>query len=215
MRIRLAVSLLSVILALTALGAPQTTKNAAGEAAIRKVFEDYRKALLDGNGAAAVDLVSSRTVSYYGEILEHSLKMPRERVAGLDFVSKFMVLRLRHEFSRAEIAGMTGKELLILAVNKGWISKSSVSNVELAEIKVGRIDASASMTVAPGIPALHFQNESGQWKLHLLASFELANAAMKEQIKESGLTEDQFIIRILNMLSPQKVDEAIFSGPRD
>ena len=53
----------------------------------------------------------------------------------------------------------------------------------------------------------------GQWKLDLVASFALANDAMKQEITKAGLTEEQFIIRALSALSAKKVDERIFSPP--
>jgi hypothetical protein len=73
--------------------------------------------------------------------------------------------------------------------------------------------ASASIAQAPGIAAFHFVNESGQWKLDLVASFQLANDAMGQEITKSGLTEEQFIVRVLGMLSSKEIDERIFSEP--
>jgi hypothetical protein len=186
----------------------------ADQASIRRVFAGYREALSGGDGAKAADLVSGRTIAYYGGIVSHVLNAPREKLAGLDFISKFMVLRIRHEFRKAAIEKMNGRQLLILGVDRGWISKSSVANVaQLAEIRVSQHTASASIAQAPEFPLFHFLNESGQWKLDLVSSFELGNAAIAQEVKKSGMTEEQFIVRTLTMLSSKRVDERIFSGP--
>lgn len=210
---------LRVLVAVTSLFAfviSASAGKATDAAAIQNVFSQYKEALLASDGSRAADLVSSRTIVYYEEILGLALNTPKRKLADLDFISKFMVLRIRHEFDKTTLAKMTGRELLILGVKRGWISKSSVSNIgELTHIKVRDDQASASIPVAPGLPAFYFHNESGQWKLDLLSSFELGNAAMKQEIAKSGLTEEQFILRALAMLSPKNVDERILSGPLD
>ena len=192
----------------------QQQSQAADTSAIEKTFSQYRQALLDGDGSAAANLVDSRTIANYDEIVKNALNMPRQNLAQLDFISKFMVLRIRHEFNKSQIEKMSGRELFVIGVEKGWISKSTVSNVtQLAKIKVDLYKASASFPQAPDIPALAFLNESGQWKLALWQAFELANMAMKPEVEKSGLTEEQFIMRLLGVLSSKKVDERILVAP--
>ncbi len=198
-------------LANTSLAEPQTPKP---EDAIQNTFSQYRKALLDGDGAKAAELVDSRTVTWYSEILTKALEMPREKFPQLDFMAKFMVLRLRHEFNKSELEKMNGRELIKIGVENGWISKAAVSNVEkLATIRVDTFRAAASIPEYPDAPAFYFLNESGQWKLALWRSFELANRAMQSEVTKSGLTEEQFILRTIDALSSKKIDERILSGP--
>ena len=183
-------------------------------AAIQTTFAQYRSALLQGNGSKAADVVSAGTIAFYDGIRTHALNTPRAKLTELDFISKFIVLRMRHEFTRPRISDMTGRELLELGVNNGWISKSSVTNIDrLVNINVKTDQASAAMPMAPDVPAFHFLKESGQWKLDLVASFALANAAMKHEIAKTELTEDEFITRMLSILSSKEVDDRIFSPP--
>lgn len=186
----------------------------AEERAIHSVFAQYKDALLLGDGSKAVGVVSTRTIVFYDGIVNHALKTPRAELSELDFISKFMVLRIRHEFTRAELSEMTGRKLLELGVDKGWISKSSVANIDrLVNLEVDSSRASAALPSAPRIAAFHFLKESDEWKLDLAASFALANSAMKQEIAKSGLTEEQFIIRALNLLSSTAVDDRIFAPP--
>jgi hypothetical protein len=187
---------------------------AAEVVAVKQVFSAYKTALLEGNGSAAADVVNGGTIQYYSDILEHVLHTPRAKLGELDLISKFMVLRIRHELTKPEIEKLTGRELFVLGVNKGWISKATVAEIELIEIKVREKDASGSIAVAPQLPVFHFRKESGVWKLNLLASFELGNRAIKAQIAESGLTEEQFILQALEAISPRRVDQRILDGPR-
>ena len=216
-----AVLTLSTFLALAVSAGTSNTasgpKGQTGEArAIQAAFSTYKDALLQGDGEKAADAVSARTIAFYDGILTHVLNTPRAKLAELDFISKFMVLRIRHEFTRTQISQMTGRQLLMIGVDKGWISKSTVANIEqLVEIKVASSKSTASMPIAPGIPAFNFLKESGQWKLDLAGSFALANDAMKHEITRSGMTEEQFILQALSMLSGKKVDERIFSPPSE
>lgn len=182
--------------------------------AIEKAFLQYRDALLEDNGSKAAELVDAGTIKYYDEMLAHALNIPRQNLLQLDFTSKFMVLRIRHEFNKSQIEKMTGRELLVIGVERGWTSKSWVSKVkQLVNIKVELDKASASIPLAPNIPIFHFLNESGQWKLNLLPILEMFNVAIKLQVTKSGLTEEEFIMRLLSTLSSKKVDERILSGP--
>lgn len=212
----LAVSVWALAVSAGAGDAPSQAKGQkAGAQAIETLFFQYRDALLEGDGAKAADVMSARTIGFYDGVLKHVLNTPRAKLANLDFMTKFMVLRIRHEFTKAEISRMTGRDLFMIGVDKGWISKSSVASFrELADIKVGSSEASASVPAAGGLPLFHFVKESGQWKLDLVASFELGRMAMNQEIAKSGLTEEQFIIRALGVLSSKKVDEEqIFSPP--
>ena len=197
--------------------APSQPKGQAAAArAIETAFSQYKDALLQGDGPKAADVVSARTIAFYDGIATHALNTPREKLVKLDFMSRFMILRIRHEFTRSQISQMTGRELFVTGVNRGWISKSSVANSErLVDIRVASSEATASMPSARGFPAFHFLKESGQWKLDLAATFALANGAMKHEIAKSGMTEDQFIIRALSILSSREVDERVFSPPRE
>ena len=182
--------------------------------AIQNTFSQYRSALLKGDGAKAAELVDTRTIRFYSEILTYALEMPHQKLRQLDYLSKFMVLRIRHEFQKAQLEKMSGLDLFKLGVEKGWISSSSVANIDrLARINVDLNKASASVPKFPNTPALYFLKESGQWKLALWQSFEIANIAMKSVVEKSGLTEEEFIIQSINMISSKKVDTRILSGP--
>jgi hypothetical protein len=196
--------------------APAQSKDQTVEKqAIHATFVQYKEALLQEDGSKAADVVSDRTIVFYDGIVTHALNTPHAKLKELDFISKFMVLRIRHEFTKSELLEMTGRRLLELGVDKGWISKASVANIErLVNLEVDSSRASAAIPSAPRIAAFHFLKERGEWKLDLTASFALANDAMKHEVAKSELTEEQYIIQTLNLLSSKPVDDRIFSPPQ-
>ena len=193
---------------------PQLHTQTPDPQAIQNTFSAYKEALLKGDGSKAAELVDKGTIAFYDEILTNALEMPYRNLRQLDYLSKFMVLRIRHEFSKSQIEKMSGLDLFKLGITNGWISPSTVANINrLVNIKVDSYKSSASAPKFPNVTAFYFLKESGQWKLALWQSFELVNYAMRVRVKQSGLTEEEFIIKSINMLSSKTVDPRILSGP--
>lgn len=182
------------------------------ETLIRQVLEEYRSALLQGDGKTAIQLVDSKTIDWYDQVLAFALTLERDDLDRLDFTEKFIVLRLRHEFSLDQLEDLIGEEVLIIGIERGWISHSSVESMELEDIEVH--DLRGFVTFDEMIePIFVFVKEDGQWKFMLWKLAALGNVAFVQLVEESGLTEDEFIIGILEALSSFQVDERIFDGP--
>jgi hypothetical protein len=184
------------------------------EILIQQVFEQYRSALLQGDGEAALAALDLETIDWYEQVIEFALTLDRDDLNRLDFIEKFTVLRLRHEFSRDELEDLTGDELIKIAIENGWISRSSVESLELEDVEVNDLRGIVTIT---GIsePLFLFVKEDGQWKFMLWKVTALGNPAFEQLVAESGLSEDEFVIGILEALSSFQVDERIFDGPID
>lgn len=199
------------ILASSALTQPQTQE--AEKEAIRNTFSQYRKALLEGDGSKALEFVDTRTIAFYDEVVQNALALPQQKLKQLDFIAKFMVLRVRHEFSKSQIEKMNGRELFKLGVEKRWVSAMASNIDRLHRIVIEWPKASASVPQDPDAPSFFFLKESGQWKLALWQEIEFVNVLMKPKVESSGLTEEEFIIASINAPSSKKVDVRILSGP--
>ena len=193
---------------------PQLHTQTPDPQAIQNTFSAYKEALLKGDGSKAAELVDKRTIAFYSEVLTNALEMPHQKLRQLDYLSKFLVLRIRHEFNKSQIEKMSGLDLFKMGIANGWISPSTVANIDrLINIRIDPYKASASVPKFPNTPAFYFLKESGQWKLALWQSFEIVNYAMRVRVEKSGLTEEEFIIKSINMLSSKRVDARILSGP--
>ena len=104
----------------------------------------------------------------------------------------------------------------MLAVTKGWISRSEVQSMEtLHKVKVDGRYATAYLPQAPTTPVFYFIQEGSEWKIALWKTFELTNAAMKQMQRESRMSEHAFISDLLSRVSKYTVDEKIFDAPLD
>jgi hypothetical protein len=183
---------------------------------IAAVFQEYRRALLANDGQAAWSVIDSHSQDYYAEALRDALSMPRADLDRLDLLHKFMVLRFRQEFRKPQLQQLTGREVFVLGVTNGWISKSTVQEIKtLHRVTVDDRYAAAYLQEAPTVPAFHFIREGTEWKLSLWRNFELANAAMDQARRQSSLSERDFVIELLKNVSKYAVDERIFDRPLD
>ncbi|WP_420627351.1 hypothetical protein [Candidatus Leptofilum sp.] len=180
---------------------------------IRAVFEQFRTATKNGDGDGAVEVVSSLDVEWYDYLLVGALTLEREELGALATIEKFIILRLRHNFSLEELENLTGEDVIILSFERGWIDLSYLENFEIDEVDIGIDPGNALVTFADGT-AMFFYREGGRhWKVSLGQFMSQANEELNQIIRESGIPEDQFFTGLLELLSERPVDERIFDGP--
>jgi len=125
--------------------------------------------------------------------------MPQDTLQKESFIDRFTVLRLRDEIEPGQLATMTGKELLIYAIERSWIDKEAVAEYEIQKITLKDDFAAIRLTKGDVEVAFPFEayKEDGRWALDLTPGFQLTNLWFVQQAEEAGLTEDEFINRIL------------------
>jgi hypothetical protein len=215
-----------VIVATLALGfllsapatATATKATKADVAGVKAAHEKYRQALLAKDGAAAAAAVDRETVAYYGRMRELALDADAATVKKQSVVDKLMILRLRQQVGRAAIEGMDGAKLLAYGVEKGWIDSSSVQQAELGAVTVEGDSAAAELKlggrVAPPEYSWRFKREGGVWRVSLMPLLRMAEPAIQQAVKQSGLDDDAFVLAILEKVSGQPVPETVWQPLR-
>jgi hypothetical protein len=179
---------------------------------IFKVFSAYKEALLAADGVEACNLVCAETIGWYSDSIKEALNLDRKELSQQDILKKFTIVRMRHEFPKKEVEQMSGKDMFILGVKKGWVGFASIPNTNLDRVEEKEDTAIGYMAAAPDTPAFFFIKENGQWKISLVGSFPLIIKTLKHYIDSKGMTEDEWIISTLNNLSSKKVNPKIFDG---
>ncbi len=184
------------------------------KALVQTTYQTYRNALLQNNGKSAWKSIDLRTKDYYNDIVRDCLSLKRADLDRLDLLSKIMILRIRLEYREDELKTFDGESIFVIAIQKGWVSKSTAQSINKMEIiKIEQNMAKGYLKQAPDFPLFHFVKETDGWKLALWKSFEYGNMALKETIKNKGMSEDEFLAIILSQISKYKVDERVFDGP--
>lgn len=201
------------LLAFTAAASVANAEN--DEQAIRACFKNYQTAIAKKDGNAAAALLSKASLFYYGSILNLALNGEEAKVRQQHFYRKMMVLLVRHEAGQMyRTAGYStnASDFFALIVKKGWGGEVASTGVELGKISIDSTIATApAMLNGQATPArLVFERERSGWKLALLHAILRMDKLMADKQKTSPLSEDDAIIKTLEMRSGRPVSKDIW-----
>lgn len=202
-------------LALLAAGVLASACAGGDEKQIRSGFAAYRQALLDKSGARAVPHLDRGTIAYYDRLRSLALTAPESDVRALPLLDRLGVLRLRHTYPPTSLRSASGTDLLVLAVNEGFIGKESVEKAELGRIEVSGSEAKAQVTSSgqPTTASLRFVRESEGWRLDLMPLMAEGSRALEAQARRAGAPEDDVLLMVLERLSGRRPDASIWQPP--
>ncbi len=185
------------------------------EKAIRACFDRYMKALLNNDGDDAVLCVDRKTLLYYEQLLKLIKVGTRAEVDSLPMRDKATVLLMRHRVPKEMMLAMTnGHDHFVYGITNGLLDKDSASNVELGTITVeGDTAKSNTFSVAQQREypfGVHFNRENGEWKMDMTSVFPLVDMVMQTEVTRSGLTENEFLWRLLEASSGKKPSDSIW-----
>ncbi|HPF39852.1 MAG TPA: hypothetical protein P5081_21410 [Phycisphaerae bacterium] len=200
---------------------PETTETAppaqadegkAQRIAVRECFAAYRKAVLDADGKASADLVTTSTLDVYQKYMDHAMTSDRKTVEALPLTDRLVVLSIRHRIPTEDARKMNGRRLFEYGVENGWIGKSSVIGTKVRTVEVADGHASAAMMVngreAPF--RFRFELEDGQWRFDLTSIMTFADTAFKAAAQQSGQEENEFLNTMLEGVSRKPVADSVW-----
>ena len=180
--------------------------------AVRASFDNYKQAILNERGEEAVQYVDSRTIKYYGEVLDKVQHADSATVNGLGLMDKVMVFSVRHRTTKEEIMSFDGKSLLVYAIKSGMVGKNSVVNSSIGEVTIEGTFAKGQY-VSNGQKApfnFNFYKEDNAWKVDLTSVFPTTNMVFRKLVDESGQTENDFLFSILETLTGKMPGDEIW-----
>lgn len=180
--------------------------------AARMAFLSYRKAILASDGKAAVPILSQETIDYYGRMLQLALHGSKESVRRESISNKLLIFMLRSLVPLDSLRMMSPRDVVIYAVDQGWIGKNSV-----AQIYPGPITVTENVAIMRPIirgrqsrQEFRFVKEDGSWKFDLLPILRSSNLAMLMLAKKMGLSEDEFLSQLFESTVGQKLSEDLW-----
>jgi hypothetical protein len=182
------------------------------EKLVRKSFDSYKSAILNGEGKKAVQYVDSRTIQYYSHLLDLVKTADSVKVESLSILDKLMVFSIRHRTPREEVLSFDGTGLFVYAINSGMVGKNSVANNTIGDVSLDH-DFAKGQLVVLGDKApfyFHFYKEAKQWKLDLTSLFSVSTTAFKKMADESGQNENDFLFLLLEKLTGNKPTRQIW-----
>ena len=178
---------------------------------VHESFELYREAILAGDGEMAVQYLNQASMDYYDDVLKAALYLKESEFEKRTILDKMMILRLRMNFTAKELKNMNGRELIVYSIQKGWIGKSSVVNIELSEETKIKGDWATIEVLQNGQGSdlnFIFQKENDIWKLDINEIFKITNMTLAYFVKQSDYTEKEFIEMVLESADNKKVQKS-------
>lgn len=178
---------------------------------VHESFELYREAILAGDGEMAVQYLNQASIDYYDDLLKAALYLKESEFERRTILDKMMILRLRMNFTAKELKNMNGKELIVYSIQKGWIGKSSVVNIELSEETKIKGDWATIEVLQNGQGSdlnFIFQKENDIWKLDINEIFKITNMTLAYFVQQSDYTEKEFIEMVLESADNKKVQKS-------
>jgi hypothetical protein len=194
------------ILALTACGGRSEND------AILETFSGYKQAILNKDGAAAVQHVPRETIDYYQQMVDWSLTADRDSLESLSTINKLGVLLMRQRIPADKLRMLDGKEAFIYAVDNGWIGERSTIATEIGDIQISGDRATAAVYINAQKAPLryHFAKENGSWTFNLLKAMTAGDQGLKMAIRKAGMPENEFLLSLLESVSGRKVPDSIW-----
>ncbi|QDU36936.1 hypothetical protein Mal4_12370 [Maioricimonas rarisocia] len=143
---------------------------------IQNVFREFRTAIGNRDGFAAVGLVTAKSLQLYEEYRELALHADEETLQKRPPADQLQILLLRHRFTAEQLEQTTGPQLLASVIESGFYG-NSLESIQLGGIAVkdDMAHASAYIDGAPSTSRYLFWREDGDWKFDLAAMAKKSN----------------------------------------
>jgi hypothetical protein len=179
---------------------------------IRSIFDVYTSAILNDQPEEALNAIDNKTIDYYKNILAEVKNADSSKISAMSLIDKITVLGVRARATKQEILDMKGSDVFIFAIKNGMVGKNSVVNNSVGDIIIDKNFAKGELLVnGKKTPVFfHFYKENDGWKLNLTELFSLGNVSLKQLVKESGKTENEYLIEILSLLTGKTLSYEIW-----
>ncbi|MBK5228932.1 MAG: hypothetical protein JJE05_10530 [Actinobacteria bacterium] len=188
----------------------------SAESAIRGVFDDYRAALLAGDGAAAHGFLSQASIDFYVEMRDLALTAPRSELEARSLVERLHVLTLRYVLAPQRLESMEPVDVIAYAVESGLIGQGTLQQQELDEVTVDGDEAEATIvSEGSGTEFTYgFVEDPGGWKMDLLGILDVANETFRGLIEDESISETTFIFDTIEVITGQRPTKVLWDPPK-
>ena len=180
---------------------------------IKECFEKYKKAIVNQDGKIGIECVDSKTIAYYDNMIKKIRTSDSIEVEKETPYNKLTILKVRQSAKKESLLTMNGKDLLSYLITQGKAGSSTISEQEIDSIKIENNDATAERFVnGKRTPfAYAFYKEQNEWKLYMAGLIPVHNSGLKYSISQSGLSENEYILKFIEQTSGSKPTNDIWN----
>jgi hypothetical protein len=180
--------------------------------AIKDVFANYKSAIMNDQEDMAIQYMDVRTLDYYKHILSLVRTADSITLDTQPLLDKFTILNIRHIATKKQILAFDDKGIIAFVIKNGMMGKNTLEGFELGKITVKKNSAKA-MIIADGTKSTKFYNfysDGTNWKIDFTSLFPAEEKETAQIIRDSGKTENEFMLGILEIMSEKKVSPNIW-----
>ncbi len=174
-----------------------------------EVFNSYRLALLDKDGAKAVSLVDAATIALYEKDRLLALTGTKEELLQLPMMKLMQVLMYRQRMSAEELKTMDGASIFHHGIEQGWIAADTVKNLSThsSTVILNQAKVGISVNGRPSGYSYSFNREGGQWKFNPVGVMDIVQKSLATLAEQQGLSETDFVCQVVEFVTNQPVTE--------
>ncbi|MEO3430094.1 hypothetical protein AAFN88_14635 [Pelagibius sp. CAU 1746] len=207
-------SLRSLIVAFLLLAAAPV--EAAPQDNVSATFAAYQAALLATDGEKAAEIVTQGSRDLYRHYANQALTLDHAALNRVHIADRLTILLLRHSVERERLMQMSGGDIIAYAVEQGWISKEGTAGIRLGNFQVAGDLATGALLRTDGSETpyrVEFLKEDGDWHLNLKKMLEFARIGIEYAVQQAGMSEDEFILTLLEYSTGKKPGPEIWNPP--
>lgn len=178
---------------------------------VNQCFEQFKKAVAEGRGKEASEVVASQTIEHYQNLLNLALEGDSTEVVSLKLIDRLVVVAMRNQLSKEDILQMDGKSFIAYAVDHELLGENSLTNFQLGEVR-----ATDKFTTAQTIAGtmetplkIHFYDQEG-WRLDITPVLPAMSTSLKKTIDMAGMSEAEFILMTVQSYDRKPVNENVW-----
>ncbi|HLP13543.1 MAG TPA: hypothetical protein VK177_16525 [Flavobacteriales bacterium] len=188
------------------------------EVLIRQTFQTYKNAILHEEYHKAASCLDSKTIAYYGSILEHVRYSDSVTIGSMAIMDKLAILMSRSVFTKQDISEVNGESFFALLLSKNVVEKESMVSSLIGEVEIdGNFAIGELLTKelekkkkegqvkGEAIPKVQFYLEGEKWKLNLTSLMEKVNVVFRNMLAKKGADENKTLYEMV-LLEPGKLN---------
>lgn len=178
---------------------------------VNQCFEQFKKAVAEGSGKEASEIVASQTIEHYQNLLNLALEGDSTEVVSLKLMDRLVVVAMRNQLSKEDILQMDGKSFIAYAVDHELLGENSLTNFQLGEVRA--TDKFTTAQIIAGTMEtplkIHFYDQEG-WRLDITPVLPAMSTSLKKTIDMAGMSEAEFILMTVQSYDRKPVNENVW-----
>src|ERR1043165_1555214 len=185
---------------------PPTVASREEAASVRAAWTRYERALEMKDGAVAASSLTDPSFAFYTNLVRLAVDGTQTEVEPLPPSSLYEVLSMRQRCTRAQLAGMDGRQYVVFATNSGWYVGNDPTRLE--KITVGNNTAAAIVkhpTDTSKTYQFFFRRPSGSWLFEWSSAQQYFNDLYAAEAQSRGVAIKQLVLDMVAQDSGQPI----------